>query len=1090
MNTDSQPGTSHIGDGDVEDDTGAVADKDRMFKVNTGLIQQASLNEQASELQDLGLSVFNQDEFEQGVMKQVDQALAFEEAERLKNILLRELTSIEGDIKLVQSELSHITKSETAAQKQNVTARASFHHLAAIRRQKDNKLSQLKTLKVRQKMTLTKLQKVEESDAALSPGGGGDSPDQVMEGMKSETDKDRLIRLGEMTPFGTVVTAANRQHRPDFERFLVKEQRKVKQADRTSRRKQNAVYRRSDDEDDCLSQPVKRKRCHTVSRERDDADESYYMRRLRRHQQSSSLEDGGGEEEEFEGGLVVPRKVWKKLYKYQKTGVRWLWELHCQQAGGIIGDEMGLGKTIQMIAFLAALKTSKLRCKGFPYIGLGPVVVVCPTTVMHQWVKEFHTWWPEFRVAILHSSGSYTGSEMQLVRSIVKSCGVIVTSYSTLVIQQDIMLPYNWHYIVLDEGHKVRNPDAQITLCCKQFRTPHRIILSGSPIQNNLKELWSLFDFVFPGKLGTLPDFMAHFSVPIVHGGYANATQVQVETAYKCACVLRDTINPYLLRRMKADVKVSLDLPNKSEQVLFCRLTDEQREVYEEYLQSRECQAILAGKFQDISGQAELHYGFWRRSGKLIVVEALLKLWHQQGQRVLLFTQSRAMLDIIESFVQDRQYTYLRMDGATSISSRQPLVTQFNKDPSIFVFLLTTRVGGLGVNLTGANRVLIYDPDWNPSTDIQARERAWRIGQKRQVTVYRLLTSGTIEEKIYHRQIFKQFLTNRVLKDPRQRRFFKSNDIFELFTLGSKDERGTETSAIFAGTGSDVKLPRRTALPLTPTPKALKPNRFDEMKREKKRTLEDSTSHGLDSSEQERMRELARKLSRKMEKEKHKKQNTDNEVREFEGQRIPHLVKSCKMKGPPNAEDQREESESRQQDDYVLRKLFKKTGIQGVMKHDKIMDSGRADFALVEAEAMKVAKEAAAALRRSRSACMPAVTGVPTWTGQHGSTVKPVLLGTWNVRTLQETGRCAQAVREMHRYHLTLLGMCEVHWNGHGETKLQTGETLLYSGKDEEDRHEAGVGLLLSKQAAKSLLEWEPVSDCIITTRFDSRFQK
>lgn len=135
------------------------------------------------------------------------------------------------------------------------------------------------------------------------------------------------------------------------------------------------------------------------------------------------------------------------------------------------------------------------------------------------------------------------------------------------------------------------------------------------------------------------------------------------------------------------------------------------------------------------------------------------------------------------------------------------------QNPEVFIFLLTTRVGGLGVNLTGANRVVIFDPDWNPSTDTQARERAWRIGQDKQVTIYRLITTGTIEEKIYHRQIFKQFLTNRVLKDPKQRRFFKSNDLFELFTLGTDDPKiGTETSAIFAGTGSDIKINLKTKI--------------------------------------------------------------------------------------------------------------------------------------------------------------------------------------------------------------------------------------------------------------------------------------
>ncbi|KAM6186671.1 DNA excision repair protein ERCC-6 [Rhynchocyon petersi] len=581
----------------------------------------------------------------------------------------------------------------------------------------------------------------------------------------------------------------------------------------------------------------------------DDGDEDYYKQRLRRWNKLRlqdkgkclQLEDDSEDSDaEFDEGFKMPGFLFRKLFKYQQTGVRWLWELHCQQAGGILGDEMGLGKTIQIIAFLAGLSYSKIRTRGsnYRFEGLGPTIIVCPTTVMHQWVKEFHTWWPPFRVAILHDTGSYTQKKEKLIREIAHYHGILITSYSYVRLMQDDISRHDWHYVILDEGHKIRNPNAAITLACKQFRTPHRIILSGSPMQNNLRELWSLFDFVFPGKLGTLPVFMEQFSVPITMGGYSNASPVQVKTAYKCACVLRDTINPYLLRRMKADVKMSLSLPDKNEQVLFCRLTDEQHKVYQNFIDSKEVYKILNGEMQIFSGLVALRkicnhpdlfsggpknlkglpdneleedqFGYWKRSGKMIVVESLLKIWHKQGQRVLLFSQSRQMLDVLEVFLRSQKYTYLKMDGTTTIASRQPLITRYNEDLSIFVFLLTTRVGGIGVNLTGANRVIIYDPDWNPSTDTQARERAWRIGQKKQVTVYRLLTAGTIEEKIYHRQIFKQFLTNRVLKDPKQRRFFKSNDLYELFTLTSPDpSQSTETSAIFAGTGSDVQTHKR-----------------------------------------------------------------------------------------------------------------------------------------------------------------------------------------------------------------------------------------------------------------------------------------
>ncbi|XP_014378988.1 DNA excision repair protein ERCC-6 isoform X1 [Alligator sinensis] len=872
-----------------------------------------------------------------------------------------------------------------------------------------------------------------------------------------------------------------------------------------------------------------------IKRCKDDGDEDCYKQRLRRwnkqrlkdkEEHRMAEEDSDESDAEFEEGFRVPGFLFKKLFKYQQTGVRWLWELHCQQAGGILGDEMGLGKTIQIIAFLAGLSYSKIRTRGsnYRYKGLGPTIIVCPTTVMHQWVKEFHTWWPPFRVAVLHETGSYTNKKVKLIHEIAGCHGILITSYSYIRLMQDNIHSYDWHYIILDEGHKIRNPNAAITLACKQFRTPHRIILSGSPVQNNLKELWSLFDFVFPGKLGTLPVFMEQFSVPITMGGYSNASPVQVKTAYKCACVLRDTINPYLLRRMKADVKMSLSLPDKNEQVLFCRLTAEQRQVYQKFIDSKEVYQILNGEMQIFSGLVGLRkicnhpdlfsggpkvlksvpdneidevdqFGYWKRSGKMIVVESLLKIWHKQGHRVLLFTQSRQMLHVLEAFLRDRNYSYLKMDGTTTIASRQPLITRYNEDKSIFIFLLTTRVGGIGINLTGADRVIIYDPDWNPSTDTQARERAWRIGQTKQVTVYRLLTAGTIEEKIYHRQIFKQFLTNRVLKDPKQRRFFKSNDLYELFTLSSPDgSQGTETSAIFAGTGSDVQAPKRQSKRKFAKPpdnasesglhlkghissKYSKPScspstghltnssegveavgktkgnsdtfnpnyategdsqvlhNMDSLVNGEDKSLDTvdrsvlqplpgnagtpenlglisevhgapgvSIERGTDCSQEKQkadfeVGQLGSNHCKCTSKTKHsvdmlahegcknnQKKSKNKKDAKFEGERISHLVKKKQYRKEDNEE---KEDDQKKNDDYVLEKLFKKSGVHSVMKHDVIMEASSPDYVLMEAEANRVAQDALRALKISRQRCLGAAFGVPTWTGSSGLSGAP-----------------------------------------------------------------------------------------------------
>ena len=350
------------------------------------------------------------------------------------------------------------------------------------------------------------------------------------------------------------------------------------------KRKSSKKRKKSSDSDDEFNQYTKKEK---IKKNKDDGNIDNYLTRIekwkkerikRKHEKILRDEDLDSEDEEencyelFEGGYKIPLSIWKKLYKYQKTCVRWLWELHSQGSGGILGDEMGLGKTIQIISFLVGLSYSRLYSSNNQWKGLGPVLIVAPATVLHQWVKEFHKWWPPFRVAVLHDSGSFTGTTFGLIQSINKQCGILIVSYTGIRGHLKDLLRFNWHYLILDEGHKIRNPEAQITVAVKRFPTPHRLILSGSPIQNSLKELWSLFDFVFPGKLGTLPVFMMEFAVPITQGGYSNANKLEVQTAFKCACILRDTINPYLLRRMKNDVREHLELPDKNEQVIVLKL--------------------------------------------------------------------------------------------------------------------------------------------------------------------------------------------------------------------------------------------------------------------------------------------------------------------------------------------------------------------------------------------------------------------------------------------------------------------------------------------------------------------------------------
>ncbi|GAU87804.1 hypothetical protein RvY_00602 [Ramazzottius varieornatus] len=943
------------------------------FRVDVSVIPQAA-SKDAGVLDDLGLQVFNQEDLEAGVVAQAEQRM--EESNRVAQHK-RSLQS--------KSRFPVVPRKEAPADKPSESSSApstsNAPHLTAFERYLAD---QERRIKKKKEDALSNRNFL---PTARTGKRNGESRD-----WSAPTKSSRGLLPGQ---------ARDRKRR-----------KKSHDDDASSSRSNEISEDVSDGEvlDDETDEAAEGKRAaRKNSRIKDDADSSVYLERIREYQNgrlqkdqekaARDTADGGDVEEEEEfltlsGGLKMPREIWTGLYAYQRTGVKWLWELHNQEVGGILGDEMGLGKTVQIIALLAALQYSRLYDRSVNMKGLGPVLIICPATVLHQWVNEFHKWWPPARVAILHASGSHSGSKMSLVKSMVKCSGVIVTTYQGVLSYQVLLLKQDWHYVVLDEGHKIRNPDSQITVACKQFRTPHRIICSGSPMQNNLRELWSLMDFIFPGKLGLLNVFLEQFSVPIIQGSRETASDVQVHTAYKCATALKNTITPYLLRRSKADVKVAIQLPEKNEQVLFCQLTDHQRQLYQEYLQSDELRNVIHGDVQIFVGLMQLRklcnhpdlfdggpkvfldvktkkpliddeeaakFGYWRRSGKMVVVEALLKMWKKQSHKTLIFSQSRKMLDIMADFLDSNDYTFLRMDGETPIARRQSLIRDFNQDPDIFCFLLTTRVGGLGVNLTGASRVIIFDPDWNPSTDTQARERAWRIGQKKNVTIYRLLCAGTIEEKIYHRQIFKQYLTNRVLKDPKQKRFFKHNDLYELFTLSTpgKDEI-TETAAA-------VDLPP----PATSSASAAADPARDRLKQ-----LAKAISSKIGQASTSQAGNLNTEIPQLTEASKDRKK-TKRRKNMVDGAVITGLAKTEAYQNPA---DETEE-ERKKNEDYVLQTLFKKTTAHSAVPYEEVANGTQRDHAIVEEEAQKVAQEAMRMLRLSRKRCHPATSGVPNYSG-------------------------------------------------------------------------------------------------------------
>lgn len=817
------------------------------------------------------------------------------------------------------------------------------------------------------------------------------------EGRKpGESERDYLVRTGQVTAFGSkrgfeVANDSAEEEEDDREQVVEDVANKSSQSNDSDASYENEDMDDEESDFEMSAEGANEKNDTALqpSAVRDDGDEYFYQRRLRRWcnrraqgrktDNNPDLPEWRKKHQEFPDAKLddefrIPGEIYSLLFNYQRTCVQWLYELYQQKCGGIIGDEMGLGKTIQVIAFLAALHHSNQLD--------GPILIVCPATVMKQWCTEFHHWWPPFRTVILHSIGAGMASKKKmsedeleelimsgdpdqfsygdlqnsnktkiqvesdnlmqtLIDKVTEDGHVLITTYVGLRLHADKLLKINWAYGILDEGHKIRNPDSDISLTCKKLKTPNRLILSGTPIQNNLTELWSLFDFIFPGKLGTLPIFQQQFVQPINMGGYANATNIQVQTGYKCAVALRDLISPYLLRRVKADV--AKDLPEKKEMVLFCKLTQVQRKKYLEFLHSRELEDIKGGKRRvlygidilrkicnhpDLLDREERHqeksYGDPKRSGKMQVVKQLLLLWKREGYKALLFTQSRQMLDILQEFIaiKDQELTglkFLRMDGTTTISVRQSLVDEFNKG-DYNVFLLTTRVGGLGVNLTGANRIIIFDPDWNPSTDMQARERAWRIGQKREVSIYRLMVTGSIEEKIYHRQIFKQFLTNKILSDPKQKRFFKMNELHDLFTLGGENGYATEE---------------------------------------------------LESEVQQRTEGL--------------KNSKTEESDDFE--KVVNLIGVSKLESFYTGKEPHENP--KKEDDRLIEGLLGESSLASAATHESVINShSNSSSDIIAREASKLANAAVNALRNSRKARKKFDVGTPTWTGKFGQAGK------------------------------------------------------------------------------------------------------
>lgn len=533
---------------------------------------------------------------------------------------------------------------------------------------------------------------------------------------------------------------------------------------------------------------------------------------------------------------TMPPTVNATLRSYQQAGLNWMRFLNVYQLHGILCDDMGLGKTLQSICIVAADHHESAA-------GIEPVlpsIIVCPSTLTAHWFFEFRKFCPTFRVL------QYVGPthSRRALRDSIHDHDAIVLSYDTVRKEADFFSIMRFNYCVLDEGHIIKNPKSKITIGVKQVQARHRLLLSGTPIQNNVLELWSLFDFLMPGFLGTEAQFNRQYGRPIAKSAGPKATSKDQEGGTLALERLHRQVLPFLLRRMKEDVLA--DLPPKIIQDYQCNLSQLQIRLYGAFAKSQK-PAADGESAKTNRGHIFKALGYLRKvcnhpklvlteahpwykeitadlrkqgltlddislSAKLSALQQLLLdcgLQSPDGRdvvvsqhRFLIFAQSKGVLDMIATdlFAKHMPWaTYLRLDGSVAADKRQGIVNNFNEDPSIDALLLTTAVGGLGLTLTGADTVIFVEHDWNPSKDHQAMDRAHRIGQTKVVNVYRLITRGTLEEKIMGLQKFKQSIANTVVSsDNASLASMGTDQLLDLFEVDSDatqaEDRGAAAS--------------------------------------------------------------------------------------------------------------------------------------------------------------------------------------------------------------------------------------------------------------------------------------------------------
>ncbi|KAG9344401.1 hypothetical protein JZ751_011071 [Albula glossodonta] len=535
----------------------------------------------------------------------------------------------------------------------------------------------------------------------------------------------------------------------------------------------------------------------------------------------------------------IPVPIKAELRKYQQDGVNWLSFLNKYKLHGILCDDMGLGKTLQSICILAGdhyLRAQEYAKTKAADCGPLPSLVVCPPTLTGHWVDEVGKFCTKEYLNPLHYTGPPT--ERARLQHQVKKHNLVVASYDVVRNDIDFFRNIKFNYCILDEGHVIKNGKTKLSKAIKQLAANFRIILSGTPIQNNVLELWSLFDFLMPGFLGTERQFAARYGKPILASRDAKSSSREQEAGLGESGGLLDVgralvqlYEDFARSRAKVSVEDTISTAAGSEEedkpklkatghvfqalqylrklcnhpaLVLTPLHPEHKRITEQLAaQHSSLRDIQHAPKLSALKQLLLDCGLGGAGSSEAGTEAVVA-----QHRVLIFCQLKSMLDIVEHDLLKPQLpsvTYLRLDGSVQAGLRHSIVSRFNNDPSIDVLLLTTHVGGLGLNLTGADTVVFVEHDWNPMRDLQAMDRAHRIGQKRVVNVYRLITRGTLEEKIMGLQKFKMSIANTVIsQENASLQSMGTDQLLNLFTLDKdeKAEKGESSAASSFGKAS------------------------------------------------------------------------------------------------------------------------------------------------------------------------------------------------------------------------------------------------------------------------------------------------